>query len=195
MNYKNLFKKVILLISSPAKAWEEISLEEDKRKGLATFVYPMIGLCGMAVFANVFIYNFASEDLNTNQLLQLAMTRCCGVFIAFFAGYFLAAKIISKMARSVFHVDCDMPKAEQLVGYAMVVPFVLQIIVELIPPFYILKLIFQFYIIFLIWEGARILLKMNENKSTWFSIFSSMVIVFCPFIIEFVFNKLTKILN
>ena len=195
MNYKNLFKKVILLISSPAKAWEEISLEEDKRKGLATFVYPMIGLCGMAVFASVFIYNFASEDLNTNQLLQLAMTRCCGVFIAFFAGYFLAAKIISKMARSMFRVDCDMPKAEQLVGYAMVVPFVLQIIVELIPPFYILKLIFQFYIIFLIWEGARILLKMNENKSTWFSIFSSIVIVFCPFIIELVFNKLTKILN
>jgi len=195
LNYKNLFKKVILLISSPAKAWEEISLEEDKRKGLATFVYPMIGLCGMAVFASVFIYNFASEDLNTNQLLQLAMTRCCGVFIAFFAGYFLAAKIISKMARSMFRVDCDMPKAEQLVGYAMVVPFVLQIIVELIPPFYILKLIFQFYIIFLIWEGARILLKMNENKSTWFSIFSSIVIVFCPFIIELVFNKLTKILN
>ena len=183
------------MISSPAKAWEEISLEEDRRKGLATFVYPMIGLCGMAVFASVFLYNFASEDLTTNQLFQLAMTRCCGVFVALFAGYFLAAKTVSKMARSMFRVDCDMPKAEQLVGYAMVVPFVLKIIVELIPPFFILKLIFQFYIIYVIWEGARILLKMNDNKSTWFSIFSSLVIILCPWIIELIFNQLTIILN
>lgn len=185
----------MLLISSPAKAWEEISLEEDRRKGLATFVYPMIGLCGMAVFASVFIYHFASEDLTPNQLFQLAMTRCCGVFVAFFAGYFLAAKTVSKMARSMFRVDCDLSKAEQLVGYAMVVPLVLKIIVELIPAFFILKLIFQFYIIYVIWEGVRILLKMNENKSTWFSILSSLVILFCPFIIELIFNKLTVILN
>lgn len=195
MNYKNLFKKVLLLISSPAKAWEEISLEEDRRRGLATFVYPMIGLCGMAVFANVFIYNFASEDFTPNQLFQLAMTKCCAVFVAFFAGFFLAAKIVSKMARSLFRVDCDMPKAEQLVGYAMAVPFILKILVELVPPFYILKLIFQFYIIYVIWEGARVLLKMNENKSSWFSIFSSLVIIFCPFFIELIFNKLTAILN
>lgn len=95
----------------------------------------------------------------------------------------------------MFRVDCDLSKAEQLVGYAMVVPLVLKIIVELIPAFFILKLIFQFYIIYVIWEGVRILLKMNENKSTWFSILSSLVILFCPFIIEFIFNKLTVILN
>lgn len=99
------------------------------------------------------------------------------------------------MARSLFRVDCDMPKAEQLVGYAMAVPFILKILVELVPPFYILKLIFQFYIIYVIWEGARVLLKMNENISSWFSIFSSLVIIFCPFFIELIFNKLTAILN
>jgi len=106
----------MLLISSPAKAWEEISLEKDKRKGLATFVYPMIGLCGMAVFASVFLYNIGSEDLTRNQLFQLAMTRCCGVFVAFFIGYFLAAKTVSKMARSMFRVDCDLARAEQIVS-------------------------------------------------------------------------------
>ena len=31
------------LISSPAKAWEEISMEEDRRKVFMAFVYPMIG--------------------------------------------------------------------------------------------------------------------------------------------------------
>lgn len=195
MNYKNLFKQVKLLISSPAKAWEEISLEEDRRKGMATFVYPMIGLCGMAVFASVFIYNMGSEDLTSNQLFQLAMTRCCAVFIAFFAGYFLAAKTICKMGRSMFRLDCDIQQAEQLVGYAMVVPFVLKIIVELVPAFLILSLIFQFYIIYVIWEGARVLMGVGENKRTWFSVFTSIVIILCPFIIERIFNKLTLLLN
>ena len=71
------------------------------------------------------------------------MTRCCGVFVAFFAGYFLAAKTVCKMARSMFRVDCDLARAEQIVGYAMVVPFILKIIVEIVPAFLILKLIFQ----------------------------------------------------
>ena len=94
----------------------KISLEKDKRKGLATFVYPMISLCGMAVFASVFLYNIGSEDLTRNQLFQLAMTRCCGVFVAFFAGYFLAAKTVSKMARSMFRVDCDLAKSRTNCG-------------------------------------------------------------------------------
>ena len=33
MNYKDLFKRVISLISSPAKAWEEIGKEEDRYHG------------------------------------------------------------------------------------------------------------------------------------------------------------------
>ena len=50
MNYKELFKISMSLISSPAKAWEEIRLEEDRRKVFGAFVYPMIGLCGLAGF-------------------------------------------------------------------------------------------------------------------------------------------------
>ena len=49
MNYKALFQIAMSLISSPAKAWEEIRLE-DRRAVLTVFVYPMIGLCGLSVF-------------------------------------------------------------------------------------------------------------------------------------------------
>lgn len=59
MNYKDLFNRVVLLISSPAKAWAEINTEEDRRKVLGTFVYPMIGLCGLSVFIGTFIGNTA----------------------------------------------------------------------------------------------------------------------------------------
>lgn len=80
-------------------------------------------------------------------------------------------------------------------GYALVVPLVLKIIVEIVPAFKILKLIFQFYTIFVVWEGSRVLLKVNEKKRTAFSIFSTLIIILCPFIIELIFNRLTFLFN
>lgn len=195
MNYRKLFKKVILLLSSPAKAWEEISFEQDKRKGLITFVYPMIGLCGLAVFAGAFINSFANDDINLHLIFQTGMTRCCAVFVAYFAGFYLAAKTICGMCKRWFHVPCDTYLAEQFTGYAMVVPLVLKFIVEIVPAFHIFKLIFQFYTIFVVWEGARVLLKIGEKQRTTFSILSSLLIILCPFIIELIFNKLTFLLN
>ena len=58
-----------MLISSPAKAWAEINTEEDRRKVLGTFVYPMIGLCGLSVFIGTFIGNTAGVSA-----FQIAMT-------------------------------------------------------------------------------------------------------------------------
>ena len=57
MNYKELFNRVVSLISTPAKAWSEISIETDGKKVLGEFVYPMIGLCGLSVFIGTFIGN------------------------------------------------------------------------------------------------------------------------------------------
>ena len=71
MNYKELFNRLLLLISSPAKAWEEILIEEDKRKVLGGFVYPLIGLCGLSVFLGSISFDFEVFTL------QAAMTKAC----------------------------------------------------------------------------------------------------------------------
>ena len=63
------------LISSPAKAWEEISMEEDRRKVFMAFVYPMIGLCGLSVF----IGSLLTNGWGGPQSFQIAMTNCCAV--------------------------------------------------------------------------------------------------------------------
>ena len=96
MNYKDLFKRVISLISSPAKAWEEIGKEEDRRKVLGAFVYPMIGLCGLSVFIGTFIGNTAGV-----AAFQIAMTRCCAIFVSLFGGYFLAAYAIDQLGKKL----------------------------------------------------------------------------------------------
>ena len=80
-----------MLISSPAKAWEEISLEQDRRAVMTTFVYPMIAFCGLSVFIGRLIgvgWGGAA--------LQLAMTNCCAVFVALFGGFFLIAYLTNQ---------------------------------------------------------------------------------------------------
>ena len=77
------------LISSPAKAWEEISMEEDRRKVFMAFVYPMIGLCGLSVF----IGSLLTNGWGGPQSFQIAMTNCCAVAVALFGGYAVSATI------------------------------------------------------------------------------------------------------
>ena len=121
MNYKELFKISMSLISSPAKAWEEIRLEEDRRKVFGAFVYPMIGLCGLAVFIGSLLVN----GWGGPQSFQIAMTQCCAVAVALFGGYFLAAYAINQLRVQMFGMSDDVPLTQQFAGYALVVTFLL----------------------------------------------------------------------
>lgn len=191
MNYKELFKTAMKLISSPAKAWEEISIEEDRQKVYIAFVYPMIGLCGLSVF----IGSLLTNGWGGPQSFQIAMTNCCAVAVALFGGYFLAAYAINEMRVKMFGLVSNKALVQRFAGYALVVPFLLQIITGLLPDFRIIAWLLQFYIVYVIWEGAPILMKTEEKIRLKFTLISSALLIFCPAIIQFIFNKLTTILN
>ena len=191
MNYKDLFKTVLSLISSPAKAWEEINLEEDKRKVFMAFVYPMIGLCGLSFLIGSLISNGWSGP----EGFQIAMTRCCIVAVALFGGYFLAAYGINELRVRLYAKSNDMLLSQQFAGYALVVTFIVWIVDGILPDFALIGWIFQFYIIYVVWEGTPILMKIDEKKRLQFTILSSLLLLVCPKLIEFIFNKLTMILN
>ena len=148
------------LISSPAKAWEEISMEEDRRKVFMAFVYPMIGLCGLSVF----IGSLLTNGWGGPQSFQIAMTNCCAVAVALFGGYFLAAYAINEMGTKMFGMHANMPLVQQFAGYALVVPFLLQIVTGLLPDFRIIAWLLQFYFVYVVWEGAPIMMKVEEKQ-------------------------------
>ncbi len=189
MNYKELFSRVIVLISYPAKAWEEISREEDRRKVLGAFVYPMIGLCGLSVFIGTFIGNTAGS-----AAFQIAMTRCCAIFVSLFGGYFLAAYAIDQLSKKLLRREGQYELNQQFVGYSMVVTFVLDIISGLFS-ISLLHWILQFYTVFVVLEGARRLIKVEREKLTPYTLIASVIIIVCPALIAAVFNELSVILN
>lgn len=191
MNYKDLFHLAIQLISSPARAWEEIRLEEDKRKVFTAFVYPMIGLCGLSVF----IGSLITMGWGGPQSFQFAMTQCCAVAVSLFGGYFLAAYLINELCVRVLKMDGDMPLTQQFAGYALVVLFLLKMIIGILPDFKILALLLQFYIIYVVWEGSEKVMQVAEKDRLRFTIISSILLLACPSFIEWIFNKLTVVLN
>lgn len=181
----------MLLISSPAKAWEEIRLEEDRRKVFVTFVYPMIGLAGLAVF----IGSLWTNGWGGPTSFQIAMTECCSVAIALFGGYFLAAYAINQVCVRLFRMPNDPPLVQQFAGYALVVLFLISIITGLLPDFRIIGWLLQFYIFYIVWEGAPILMQVTEKYRLRFTLFASVLLIVCPRVIQFVFEQLTDILN
>ena len=76
----------------------------------------------------------------------------------------------------------------------MVVIFVLNIISGLFS-ISILHWILQFYTEFVVYEGARLLLDVEEKLLTRFALVASLVIVASPELIAMIFNKLSLILN
>ncbi|NDV58408.1 YIP1 family protein [Bacteroides sp. 519] len=179
------------LISSPAKAWEEIYLNEDKQKVLSAFVYPMIGLCALAVFAGVLF----RQGWGSPESFQEAMTRCCVVAVSLFGGYFLASYVINEIGVRYFRQENDLSLIYQFAGYSLVVSFLTNFVTGLFPEIGFWGLIFQFYIVYIVWVGAGILLQIKEESRMGFTLVASLLLITCPLFIQFVFDKLLFFLN
>lgn len=189
MNYKELFNRVVLFISSPAKAWQDVGKETDRKKVLGEFVYPLIGLCGLSVFIGTFIGNTAGVSA-----FQIAMTRCCATFVSLFGGFFLSSYLTDLLGKKMLGRGEETDLNRLFVGYGMVVIFVLNIISGLFS-ISILHWILQFYTVFVVYEGARSLMDVDERNLTRYTLCASVIIMVCPSLIATVFDKLSLILN
>lgn len=189
MSYKEIFHRIVLLLSSPAKAWTEIAERREGRLVMPNFVYPMIGLCGLSEFVGAFIGREFTPDV-----FQVALTQCCALAVALFGGFFLAAYLVDKVGHRWFGRTDSYDSILEFVGYSMVVTFVLDIVSGLFS-IMLLHWILQIYTIVVVFEGARQLLKVAEDKLTGYTVTATLIVLVCPAIIEFVFTKLSVILN
>lgn len=156
---------------------------------MGTFVYPLIGLCGLSVFIGTFIGN--TEGV---AAFQIAMTRCCAVFVSLFGGYFLAAYAINQLGKKMLRRGDEYEQCQQFVGYSLVVTFVLDIVSGLFS-ISILHWILQFYTLFVVFEGARTLMRVDEARLTRYTLIASVIVIVCPALIAALFNELSVILN
>ncbi len=186
MNYKDLFQKIVRLLLTPGKFWNEV----DTRNVQTNFVFPLIGICGLAEFAGTLL----RYDGMPGQLFQWALTNCCAVAVALFGGFFLSEYLMTKIDRKWFGNCLSREKAQAFVGYSMVVTFVTDIVCGLYSVI-ILKWILQLYTISIVFEGARSFIKVPEKRLTAYTVAASAVILLSPAVIKLIFNELRSILD
>lgn len=190
MNYKELFRKTWLLISAPYKAWEEILYEKEEESANVQvgYVYPMIALCGVADFFGTF---FDKGIDNSN--LHLMLVGCCSIIVSLFGGFFLSVYLIENYGHRFAERPLDERRdVMRLVGYSMSVLFVLGIFEGLFPSFLILKWIFQFYLVYLVWEGSKVLLQIPEERLLSYTLVVSVIILLSPVLIGGVFEWISQ---
>lgn len=175
----------MLLISSPAKAWEEIRLEENSQNVMSGFVYPLIGLCGLAVFLGSLSFGFGMESL------RMVLTEVSAMVISLFLGYFVAVYLVNGVTAAMLGRESRMLQSQLLVGYGLSVIMVLNIVLGLFPSFFLIYWLLQFYIMYIVWEGANKLMEVPEQKMMFYSIVVSAILILVPFIIRKVFNFLS----
>ena len=181
----------MLLISSPARAWEEIRLRKDIREVSFEYVYPMIGFAALSVF----IGSIVERGWSNAADYQYAMMQCAGVVVALFGGYFLAAYLINQVRMRMLKLQDDILLSQEFAGYSMTVTFLLQILTGILPDLGIISMMLQFYIIYLVWEGSDKLMDVAEDKRVSFTVICSIILMVCPALIRFIFDKLNILLN
>ena len=155
------------------------------------FVYPMIGLCGLSVF----IGSLLLKGWSGPESFQYAMTQCCAVAVSLFAGYFLAASLINELRVRLLNQMSDVLLCRQFAGYALVVSFLLQIIIGVLPDFRIIAVLLKFYMVYVVWEGSAVLMQVAEKSRLTFTLLASLLLLLCPLLIELIFNRLLFAFN
>lgn len=190
MDYKELFRRLIAIIISPRKAWEEIVTESPRKDVTQAFVYPLVALGGLAVLVGAML-----EKGLKRMTFHEAMMDICGYCIALFGGFFMASYLVDIVTQKYLKRQSDMPLANLFVGYAMGVVFVADMLVMLFPQFFIFKWVLLIYVCYIVWEGSDVVLAVEEDKKLVYMAVSSIAIIFSPTIIGMLFNTLSKLLG
>ena len=171
------------------KVWKEISKDVDKRIVQIGFVYPLIGFCGIST-----LIGSLWSDTSGMVVFQTAMMKCGGIFISLFAGFFLATYLVQLVNKRLLNREFSEDMVQQFVGYSMVVSFLLIFVNGLFNISFLYWLL-MFYTIYVVYNGAKILLGVQEDKITVYSLVVSLIVTCCPIFISFIFNKLSLVLN
>lgn len=181
--YKEIFQKLLLIISQPAKAWDMLSQKDEKgEEFLSRFVYPLIGLMTMAAFLGIL---FTRKEFD----VQLALKASVRMLVATFGGFYLAAYLLNELREAWFKQGKNMQLCMRFVGYASSLMFALNIVLVLFPEFFFLR-IFVLYTFYIVWEGATPYMGISEVEKLKFVGVSATLILLTPWLIEIALSML-----
>lgn len=188
MNFKFLFKRLWCIVVAPHDEWEAIMTESPRQDVASAFVYPLTMLCGTAV-----LLGRLTRDGFAEGGWWMALSQACIVSLGLMVCYWLTAMGANELRSRYLHIDSDMPACYTLTGYAMTVNFLLTLFTGLFPEMVIFRYVLQFYVVYVVWQGAEVVMKVEENRRMTYALLVSALLLLIPYIFNFIFSKLSSI--
>jgi len=171
----NIFTLAWGLMMSTDATWESIAGQEGK-PAFKTYVRPWVILC--VVISFVFDAFYSDSKPFTTGFLSAVITA-----VSMFGAYFLTRYFVLSFVRKNWETDHAESKIETLVAYSFTVFFAIKLVVIVIPSLFFLQIL-NIYTAYLVWEGARILLNVDEDNRGKIMLITSLSVIFIPGIIS-----------
>lgn len=174
---KNIFRRTWGLFMSSGPTWDKIASEKISEPELRQyFVFPWIAFCFVIVLIFDSIYN-PTKGLEKGILDSIITT------VSFLGGYFLSNKICFWYLSRLHIENLKIISSEKIVSYSFTIIFVLKIITTILPGLFFLQIL-SVYVAFMVWEGCRSVLKLNEDERGNIVLVFTLAIILIPVIIN-----------
>ncbi|WP_455496601.1 YIP1 family protein [Coprobacter sp.] len=186
--FRSIISNLFALVAAPGKAWQDISSKkESSTTFLNGYLYPIMGLTALSVFANLF-----SDQFTLERALKLMTIN----FVKFFVGFYIASFLIDELLQKFFEREKNPKQVQLFAGYTLSVYMLITIFLNLLIGMFSFLRFAPLYIIYVIWEGSKYYMDINENKRLLFVVLASLILLFSPDIIErFMFILMPGLIN
>lgn len=178
--WREIFLIITKLIVASPKAWKDISSENiTVYEFINRFLHPIFGVIAATSF-------IGGLWISGEGSLENALKQSIISIVAVYGGYYIASYTINELAPR-FGLEKNLPLYQKYVGFASAVIYLLYIVVPFFPGFIILWLC-SLYTIFLVYNGAKSYLKVNNEKLVNFTLIASALIILAPAAIYHLFS-------
>jgi hypothetical protein len=181
MDYKKIWQRVKLIITSPSAEWDKIANESnDQNEIIIHYAVPLIALGAITTF----IGKAAIPEVSVYGGFMMAITY----LISMVAGLYISAIIISELAPA-FDVDKNFGVTLKLIVYSSTAALASAVIASLHPGLSFIGL-FGLYSLYLFWIGMPKLLNVPEDKQVGFVLVSALIILAITFVLNFILQSI-----
>jgi hypothetical protein len=181
--FKEIIRKILLLLAKPEVAWPELLKKGgSNRQILKEFCYPLMGVAALLKIIQEAIFH-----RHPAYPIHVLVVHGVVYFGALLAAYYILQYILKVLMQKQYNI---LPTAEQsaiVIGYGLVVVFLLFIATALLPSFFFLW-IFYLYTAYLLWIVAEAAFGLKVEDRGLFVI----VMTFCMMIVPVVLHGILR---
>lgn len=173
---KNIVVRPWRILIATSTTWDSIAtLKVTKMEIRKQFVFPWIVLCVLTVLFFKSFYTFEKP-------LEIGIINAIITTVSLVGGYFLSNTICFWYLRKQYPEKYSAIDCEKIVSYSFITFFIIKIITTIFPSLFFIQIL-NIYTAYLVWEGCRAVLKLNEDERGNIVLVFTLSIIFIPILI------------